>query len=89
MHIAMIHMFSTLTDKEVINIEDGRRLGCICDLEIDVTCGRIVKLILPCNDKLFSFFGSKNNICIPFDDVVKIGGDTILVKYCDLRPVKR
>ena len=30
-----------LESKEVINIRDGVRLGYVCDLELDLACGRI------------------------------------------------
>ena len=33
--------FCELREKEIINICDGARLGCICDLEIDDSTGTI------------------------------------------------
>ena len=38
--------FSCLQEKEVINICDGRRLGCVCDLELDAISGKICTLII-------------------------------------------
>ena len=44
--------FSCLQEKEVINICDGRRLGCVCDLEMDAISGKICTLIIPeCGSK--------------------------------------
>ena len=44
--------FSCLQEKEVINICDGRRLGCVCDLELDAISGKICTLIIPeCGSK--------------------------------------
>ena len=33
--------FCELRDKEVISVKDGRRLGFISDLEIDLCTGRV------------------------------------------------
>ena len=49
--------FSCLQEKEVINICDGRRLGCVCDLELDAISGIICTLIIQeCGSK-WNFFG--------------------------------
>ena len=51
--------FSCLQEKEVINICDGRRLGCVCDLEMDAISGKICTLIIPeCGSK-WNFFGKE------------------------------
>ena len=68
-----------LRDKEVINICDGRRLGCVDDVEIDVSSGRLVAIIVPCDGRLFGF-GRSRNLVILWDSIEKIGDDTILVK---------
>ena len=39
--------FSDLQEKEVINICDGRRLGFVGDLELDIPSGKIRTLIIP------------------------------------------
>lgn len=35
-----------LREKEVINLKDGCRLGCVCDVEIDSCTGRLVAIII-------------------------------------------
>lgn len=66
-----------LRNKDVINICDGRRLGCVVDVEIDICCGRLVSIIVPGDNRLFSF---KNcEISIPWERIERIGDDTILV----------
>ena len=67
-----------LRDKEVINICDGRKLGCVDDVEVDVNSGRLVSIIVPCDGKLFGF--GRRNLVILWDSIEKIGDDTILVK---------
>lgn len=84
----MFCTFCDLRDKEVVNIRDGKRLGYIIDLEFDICSGRIIRIILPPCGKLFSI-SSKNNICIPWDHIEKIGEDTILVRYNEIIPIGR
>ena len=80
--------FCELRDKEVISVRDGRRLGFISDLEIDLCSGRINCTILPPSGSCFSLFSKKGNIVIPWSAIEKIGDDIILVKYCDLPEIK-
>ena len=68
-----------LRDKDVINICDGRRLGCVDDVEVDVNSGRLVAIIVPFDGRLFGF-GKTKNLVILWDSIEKIGDDTILVK---------
>ena len=69
---------SELRDKDVVNIKDGRRLGCVSDVEVDICCGKLVAIIVPGEIRGF-FFGKCEEIRIPWDKIVKIGDDTILV----------
>ena len=39
--------FSELRCREVINLCDGARLGCICDLEMDACTGAVYAIIVP------------------------------------------
>ncbi|MBP3480418.1 MAG: YlmC/YmxH family sporulation protein [Clostridia bacterium] len=76
--------FCCLTElfkKELICIEDGRKLGYPTDVQIDCRCGQIVNLIVPAKGT-FSFFGGKDCIKIPWCDVERIGEDVIWVCGC-------
>ncbi len=85
----MINTFSSLKEKEVININSGKRLGFISDIDIDLKCGEINTLIVaPCG-KAFNFFSGKNNIFIPWQCIEKIGRDAILVRYTENSPVRK
>ena len=68
-----------LRDKEVINICDGRKLGCVDDVEVDVISGRLVSIIVPCDGRLFGF-GRSKSLVILWDCIEKIGDDIILVR---------
>ena len=67
--------------KEVINVKDGVRLGCVNDLLIDMKCARIVAIIIYGRPKCFGLFGREDDIIIKWEDIEIIGVDTILVKY--------
>lgn len=82
----MLSTFSSLRSKEVINIRDGRKLGCVIDVEYDCPTGRITRIILPPPGKIVVFGSSKNNIYIPWDRIEKIGDDIILVRCADIIP---
>lgn len=72
--------FSCLREKEVINICDGKRLGCACDLEIDVSTGKICTLIIPEDCGKWNFFGKERAYFVPWRCVKRIGDDIILVE---------
>ena len=67
-----------LRDKDVVNICDGRRLGCVDDVEVDVTNGRLVSIIVPCLSGFLGF--SKRDIVIAWENIECIGDDIILVR---------
>ena len=66
--------------KEVININDGKRLGFVQDVTADLESGVITSIIVPGNSKLFSMFSSNNDIIIPWQNIKCIGDDVILVE---------
>jgi YlmC/YmxH family sporulation protein len=70
--------------REVINVADGRRMGPIKDIDIDLEQGRISAIILPGPGRLFSFFGREEEIVVPWEKIKRIGVDVILV---DLREI--
>ncbi len=75
--------YSTLRSKEVVNIRDGRAIGCICDLEINPCTGQIIRLILP-GEGLVGLVSQKKRTIIPWDCVERIGDDVILVRLLEL-----
>ena len=74
--------FCWFKQKEVINIKDGYRFGYIIDLEFDIRSGRIIKIVLPADNSIFSFFGRDKVYKIPWMAICKIGEDIILVDVC-------
>lgn len=70
---------------DVVNVVDGRKLGYVYDLDVDVDTGDINALLLPggSGGRLFSLFSPKPDIAIPWSRVRKIGVDVILVHVPD------
>lgn len=66
---------------DVINITDGRRLGNVIDLDLDVETGAIKALLLPNGRGRLSLFRSSGpDVEVPWSRIVKIGVDVILVE---------
>lgn len=70
---------SELKQKEVININDGKRLGLVYDIEINMETGNIEAIVIPGSGKLLGLFSKENDIIIPWENIKKIGADVILV----------
>lgn len=66
-----------LRQKEVININDGCRLGCVSDVEVSLCKGVIEAIVVPGRMKICNF-NKKDDIVIDWCDV-KVIGDVILV----------
>ena len=78
----MLICFSELRCKEVINIQDGKRLGFVSDLELDKETGRVLSICVPCPGRFFGLFGSSGIYVIGWQCIRKIGDDLILVEVC-------
>ena len=76
---------SDFQSKDVVNIVDGKKLGQVSDLELDLRHGRIEAIIVPSQGKFFGFFGGGADVVIPWRSIVKIGMDVVLVKLEDSR----
>ena len=66
--------------KEVININNGKRLGFVQDVCADLETGTITSIIVPGNTKLINIFTQNNDIVIPWQKIKCIGDDLILVE---------
>ena len=66
--------------KEVININNGKRLGYVQDVCADLETGMITSIIVPGSNKIMSFFNQNNDIVIQWQNIKCIGDDLILVE---------
>ena len=69
-----------LREKQVINSADCKILGYVQDVEFDLCSGCIKAIIVPGPPKLFCFFGADCEYVIPFECIVNVGPDVILVE---------
>lgn len=69
-----------LRQKEVINLSDGRRLGFVNDVEIDLDSGRIDSIVVPRGGRILGLIGKDDEFIIPWERIRKIGEDIILVE---------
>ncbi len=67
--------FSQLRAKEVINTQDGRKLGRVCDIALCYPENRWIGIVVP-NGRSFT---KRNDLFIDLKNIVKIGEDVILV----------
>ena len=72
---------SDFRQKEVINIEDGKRLGCVCDVDIDMEKGVLNSIVIPGGGKVLGIFGGDDDYVIPWKQIRTIGDDVILVDF--------
>ena len=68
--------FSKLRAKEVINVQDGKKLGRICDVVLCYPENKWMGIVVP-NSRGFSL--KRNELFISLKQVQKIGEDVILV----------
>ena len=73
-------MISELRMKDVIEAEDGRRLGYINDMDIDPDAGRIDALIIPGKRSWRWMLGRTDEVVLPWQRIVKLGIDVIIVQ---------
>ena len=69
--------------KEVICVSDGRRLGFISDVEVEIPCGNVLAIVVPGPCRFFVIFGRNDDYVIPWRCIKRIGPDIVLV---DIKP---
>ncbi len=75
-------MISTqnIKDKEIINMFDGKSLGFVYDIEVNLEKGTIEGIIVPEERSFFHIFGrGGSDRVIKWKDIKRIGEDVILV----------
>ncbi|MGL5330547.1 MAG: YlmC/YmxH family sporulation protein [Peptostreptococcaceae bacterium] len=69
---------SDIMEKEVINIKNGKKMGFIADIDIDVNEGKVLSFSIIGDSRSFFSRGSDEEV-IFFNDILKVGCDTIIV----------
>ena len=77
----MIYGLTDLKQKEVINIENGEKLGFIDDIEFEAESGTVAALVIMGRSRMWGLLGKDEDIVLTVRDIELIGRDTILVRY--------
>lgn len=72
--------YNELRCKEVVNMIDGRRLGHIVDMVIELSSARVLGFVLPGEKTGWNIFKASEQLFVPYGCVVRIGEDTILIE---------
>lgn len=85
---------SDIMDKEIINIKNGKKMGFITDIDIDVNEGRVVSFSTTGEENTGFFSRNMDMDVIFWNDIFKIGCDTIMVnigseKKLDIDKIKK
>ena len=73
----ILYSVNAIRSMEVVDISTGSKLGYVRDYKIDLSTNRVVSLFLPSNSK--GWFSREEDIEIPWEKVVKIGVDVLIV----------
>lgn len=73
---------SDLQNKDIVNINDGRNIGSIIDVNVDENNGNIISFVIEPSKNFFKFFNKSvgGDTEISWKSITKIGEDVILVK---------
>ncbi len=70
---------SDLRTMRIVNMADGKILGKISDLVMDVNRGYVKAIIMPGDTKWPVFWSSERELEVPWENIKKIGQDIIIV----------
>ena len=70
---------SELSKKDIININDGKRIGKIVDVEFDINNGYMIRFIIESSNIIKSIFSNSEELTIKFSQIKKLGEDVILI----------
>lgn len=69
---------SDIMEKEIINVKNGKRMGFITDIDMDINEGKVMSFSIS-GDSGRTFFSRGYEESIFWNDILKIGCDTIIV----------
>ena len=76
----MICSLSELTQKEIIDITDGTKIGFVDDVEMDLENSAVTSLVVYGRPRFFGLLGRDDDMIIRCDEISVVGKDTILIK---------
>lgn len=76
---------SLLCQKDVISIITGQNIGRVDDIEFCRENAKVQYLVIFGRPKFFGLFGREEDVRIPWENVVTIGRDAILINNCEIK----
>lgn len=73
----ILYSINAIRSMEVIDVSTGSKLGYARDFKIDLETNKVVSIFLPTVAK--GWFSKEDDIEIPWDKVVKVGVDVLIV----------
>ncbi|WP_328820835.1 YlmC/YmxH family sporulation protein [Peribacillus faecalis] len=73
--------------KDIVSLSNGRKLGNIHDLEIDLQTGQIYAIFVVNGSRWRSMFQKDEEVRIPWSRIKRIGTDIIFVDEAELRTI--
>jgi len=70
---------SDLKTMRIVNLANGKILGKISDLIMDVDRGYVKAIVMPGDIRWPAFWSSEKAVEVPWDKIKKIGQDVIIV----------
>lgn len=80
--------FKQFKAKEIIDINDGSKVGYVDDMIFDTETADVVSLVVYGRYRFFGLLGREDDIVIDWNSIETIGEDTILVKIDNIKGVK-
>ena len=74
-----LHSINSIKTMEIIDVNTGGKLGFVKDIKIDYERQKVVSVILPGESK--GWFSKAEDVEIPWENIVKIGSDVLLVDF--------
>ncbi|MBQ7903122.1 MAG: YlmC/YmxH family sporulation protein [Oscillospiraceae bacterium] len=70
---------SVLCEKDIISVSTGQNIGRADDIEFNEKTATVENLVVFGRPKLFGLLGRGKDIRIPWNDVITVGRDVILI----------
>ena len=70
---------SDIMEKEIINVKNGKRMGFITDIDMDINEGKVISFSISGDSGRAFFHREYEEEAISWNDILKIGCDTIIV----------
>ena len=75
---------AVLCEKDIISISTGQNIGRADDIEFNEKNAKVENLIVFGRPKLFGLLGRGKDVRIPWEDVITVGKDVILINSQDI-----